>query len=720
VTPGPNPQVDLKMLEETRRQINRLIDEVARLSESELGPNEYFGELLKRVLAAMAAPAGAVWVRTSQGNLALQFQINLREVGLDRSEEARQQHDALLRQAVSQPEPLHRLPHSGAGAAVAGDIAPGNPTDYLLLLVPILLNNEVKGFIEVWQSPDRPLNAVPGFLQFMSSMADLAARYLRNQLMGQMVGQQQIWTQLEVFARQVHGSLSPRDVAYQVANEGRRLVDCDRVSVAIRHGRKCKIEAVSGTDVVEKRSNLVRLMRKLCDAVVRWGERLVYTGTKDDSLPPAVLKALDNYLHESNSKLLVCLPLKDEREAESKKPARSAVLMESFEPAAEPQQLVARLEVVARHAAPALYNAIEYKRIPMRFLWVPMAKVQEGLGGKAKAIGILLLLALVGLISALVLIQAPLKMDAKGQLLPVTRRYVYAPSPGGQVVRIVDVNPGDVIEENQNLLQLYNRDVAKNLREFNLRITAAQESIDQLDKEARGDSKPAEKARALIDKAEKLRDLRVASMERDLLLKDIGSQDAETGYFFVRAPAFTREENQQRDRFRQDNGLDPVGRGRWTILSHDFRETVAGRNVDPSLPLMRIGDKDGGFEVELKIPQQNLYKVMDAFRHLETDVLEVDLLVRSEPTRTFKGRLHKDRIGGEATPQRDGFEAEPVVVAYVSIDDPDIVPGDRIPLDLLVTGTEVVAKVRCGKAALGYTLFYGVWEFICEKVLFSF
>src|SRR5262249_39908990 len=192
------------MLEETRRHINRLIEEVGRLAESELPPAEFYAELLKRVLTAMAAPAGAVWARTSQGNLQLQFQINMREVGLDRTEQAKMTHDELLRRSVPKPQPMPLLPHSGSGPAEEGKIAAGNPTDFLLLLVPVLLNNEVQGFLEVWQSPDRPMNAVPGFLQFMSTMADLAARYVRNQLMGQMAGQQQVWTQLESFARQVH------------------------------------------------------------------------------------------------------------------------------------------------------------------------------------------------------------------------------------------------------------------------------------------------------------------------------------------------------------------------------------------------------------------------------------------------------------------------------------------------------------------------------------
>jgi hypothetical protein len=58
--------------------------------------------------------------------------------------------------------------------------------------------------------------------------------------------------------------------------------------------------------------------------------------------------------------------------------------MESFNPPEQVEPLVQRLEVVGKHAAPALYNAAEMKRVPFRFLWWPVLKVQEGLGGKAR------------------------------------------------------------------------------------------------------------------------------------------------------------------------------------------------------------------------------------------------------------------------------------------------------------------------------------------------
>ncbi|HEX5270649.1 MAG TPA: hypothetical protein VFW33_09195, partial [Gemmataceae bacterium] len=472
---GPEPQVTVQNIEETRRQIQRLFEEVARLSELDLAPADYFGEFLKRVLTALAAPAGAVWMRTPQGNLQLQYQVNLQNLGLNRSEEAQQAHQELLRLAFQQPRPLHLPPQSFAGQPEGGQVAPGNPTDCLLLLVPIQVENQVDGLLEVWQSPDRNPAAVNGFLQFMTEMCQLASRYLRNRLMRQMAGQQALWTQLEAFSRTIHGSLNPVEVSYLIANEGRRLVDCDRISIAVRYARKARVEAVSGADVVERRSNLVQLMTKLFDRVIAWGEKLVYSGTKDEGLPPDVLKALDEYLAESNSKVLVVLPLKDERDKDTKRKPRSAMMMECFESQQTPEQLVARLEVVGKHASPALYNAVEHRRIPMRFLWLPLAKVQEGLGGKAKAIGTLIGAGVAVLIALLIVVPYQLKMDATGNLLPEERMNVFAQGKG--YAEDVAVEPGERVLPGRALVKLSDLDLAQKIQELDSKIDSARETM---------------------------------------------------------------------------------------------------------------------------------------------------------------------------------------------------------------------------------------------------
>ena len=60
---------------------------------------------------------------------------------------------------------------------------------------------------------------------------------------------------------------------------------------------------------------------------------------------------------------------------------------------------------------------------------IDLAKVQDGLGGKARAILAGIGVALVVLTAAMCFVPYPLKMDAKGQLLPQKRALIYTPVP---------------------------------------------------------------------------------------------------------------------------------------------------------------------------------------------------------------------------------------------------------------------------------------------------
>ncbi|MBY0527080.1 MAG: hypothetical protein K2R98_27040 [Gemmataceae bacterium] len=692
-------QVSEQTIEQIRRQINRLFEEVSHLCEQDLKPANFYAEFLQRVLTGIAAPAGAVWLRTTQGNLQLQYQINMRQLGLENDEPGRQGHDELLRQAIQTAKPAIVPPHSGNGTGEPGQPAPSNPTAFTVLMAPIVVDKAVAGLLEIWQDPRHNPDALPGFLQFVIRMANLASVYTRNSQLRQMVGQQQVWTQLEAFARQVHGSLNPTEVSYIVANEGRRLIECDRVSVAIRLAQKNHIEAISGADVVEKRSNLVQLMRKLADEIVNWGERLVYTGTKDDSLPPAVVSALDAYLAESSSKLLVVLPLKDERESEGKRPARATILIESFDPPPGVDQMIARLEVVGRHATSALYNSVEHKRIPFRWIWMPLAKVQEGLGGKTRAIMAGVGVGLVLAILILIFVPYPLKMDAKGQLLPVERRQLYSIVEGQVAGFASGLQPGSQVYEGQPLILMHDVKLEMKLRDLRSEIEGAEKEVRALGLQYNEAQNLGDKIKISSEKEQKQALANRKREELEAMYDRTNADRNRVGFFWVKSPL---------------NG---------TVLSADFREQLTNRYVKASEQLLRVGDKDQAWEIELKIPQKHIGQVLQAYKDPANpdEELDVDLLLLSEPTQTYKGKLARGKIAGEANPNRDdNNESEPVVLAWVRIDGPGIPEADQLPRKLLLTGTEVHSKIRCGNHRMGYSLFYGVWEFLYEKVVFWF
>ena len=721
MTPGPDPQFNLQVVEQERRRLGQRLEEVSRLCEADVPPVVFYGEMLKRLLESLAAPAGAVWTRTPQGNLQLQYQVNLQQIGLDKSDEVRQAHGELLRLAVTQGKPMDVPPRSGVGTAEEGKSAASNTTDFLLLIVPILFNDQVTGLIEVWQQPNRPAAAVPGFKQYMTLMAELSARYQRAQMLRQMTGQEQLWTQLETFARQVHGSLKPQEVAYETANNGRRLIECDRLSVAVRYGGRVGIEAVSGADVVEKRSNAVRLMRKLSSHVLKWGEKLVFSGTRDDTLPPRVLHALDDYLAESPSKLLVVMPLKDEREKENKsqRPPRAALVMECFEPPAEPQQHLARLDVVAKHATSALYNAVEHRRIPFRWLWMPVARLQEGVGGATAAIVMACCVALTLVISILCLVPYPLKVESNGKLLPQTRCFVYAPL-GGRVERFL-VKQGDTFGEDQNLVEMYDfPDLGQKVLGLEQEILNLERQIRTNENQGgkRKDQNAAERANSEKDLQGYRAQLDSKKAQLEALRKSANAdrEPNREGYFSLKAPKFSNDEAVR------------LSRREWTVLNSNFKEELTNKSVKPSEQILMLGARDGPWEIELKIPQKHLGHVLEAFHGDHKKELDVEFLLRSDPSRKFMGKLKLDKIGNEALSNKeDKDEAEPSVLAYVRISNDGVEdPKDKIdsayllPPELLLSGTEVHGKICCDDHPMGYSLFYGVFEFLYEKVVFFF
>jgi hypothetical protein len=711
------------------RQIEEAFEAASRLAGSALAPADFYQQFLNRTLAAIDAPAGAVWLRTPQGFLQIACQVNLESVGLENRRGGRQCHNEVLRQVfqAAPPRPLmlepngRLAPNQAAPAAATGDpsIPAANLTDYFALFAPIVTPDKTAlGVLEVFQDPALDPKLYPTFLNYTFQMAGYASQYHQFSNARSATGIERTFTQVEGFARLVHGTLNPTEVAYHVANEGRKLIECDRLCVGVRHARKkVTVEAVSGADVVEKASTHVRRLRKLMEAVVAWGETLTFKGVKDAGLPPDVSYSLDEYLNESQPKLLVVQPIRDEREKDQSKPARSVLVLESFNPPEDAAPMTQRLELVAKHAAPALYNAAELKRVPLKFLWWPIAKVQEGVGGKGRFYIIAGAVALAVLMGAMITVPYPLRMEAKGHMQPVEIAKVYAPREGQ--IRKVLVRPGNQILPGDAIAELHDAQLEGEYRNLMSKLGEAQA------KQSSASNLLNDPRLSLTDRFRYGAELSQAQLAIDSARSNMAALDAafnatqtRPGWFFAKTDEFDR-------RLKR-----PVGASKWTVLNDDRRENLVGRTIRPSEEILRVGNLEGAWQVELKIPQRNVGQVMRAFtdsQYYQTEkgserrYLDVDVLLASMPDSRFMGRLYQDDVAAEAVPVKDEHdENEPVVTAYVKLNLDDMKPEQRIPESQFVTGLEVRTRVRCGDHALGYSMFHGVWEWFYEKVIFWF
>src|SRR5438093_3427603 len=123
----PTSTAKLPVPESVPEHVRGLVEELTRLLEASSSPAEFYAAFLGRLLAAMGAEAGAVWVRNPKGDFQLQHEVNRSAVGLEKIENGPAGHLETLRLAAQRTRPLWIPPHS---RPEAGSSKPVNPTGH--------------------------------------------------------------------------------------------------------------------------------------------------------------------------------------------------------------------------------------------------------------------------------------------------------------------------------------------------------------------------------------------------------------------------------------------------------------------------------------------------------------------------------------------------------------------------------------------------------------
>ena len=426
--------VDNELIEQTRRQIQALVAEVDQLSRQNLSPSEFYAQFLEKVRTALAAVGAVVWDIKEGGQLSLECQVNLQDTGLLENEDYQRRHGRLLIKALQSPamaagQGMLVPPHTGFG----DDQEAGNPTGCLLVIGPLRTELELVGLVEIFQRPETAPEVQQGFLNFLLKMCQMAGDFLKGHQLRNFGDRQVLWSKLEDFTRNVHASLDPLETAYTIANESRRLIDCDRVSVALAKGRTCKIEAVSGQDIFDKRSNTVRLLGRLASAVVATGEPVWYTGETRD-MAPQVEEAIQEYVDEAHTKMIAILPLGrvkpdqdvDIKDREHGEPPIGALIIEQIEDNRITPGLLQRVDVVSQHSSIALANSVEHHAMFLMPVWRAIGKSKVLVSARLLPKTLLAVFGVLAVLLFLTFFPADFELHCKGTLEPIDRYEVYA------------------------------------------------------------------------------------------------------------------------------------------------------------------------------------------------------------------------------------------------------------------------------------------------------
>jgi multidrug efflux pump subunit AcrA (membrane-fusion protein) len=564
----------------------------------------------------------------------------------------------------------------------------GNPTGFSLIIVPLTVDKQVVGLLEIVMDPTRKAATQKSTLRFVSDLSDLAGTYLKNRQMRQMMSQQKLWNQLETFAHDIHSSLHLKDTCFTVANDGKRLVGCDRLSATLKVGGRTMVEAVSGQEVVEQRANLVREMTRLCKVVLRSNEDLVYTGNTE-GFAPDIRDALEAYVDESGSKaVIVTLLHRPDTEPGKDKVPFGCLVAEQIGDEVAPTDMHARCEVVSRHASTALWNASEHDKSLL-----PVLKAIGSSGrffrGRTLAKIIAALVALVGLVCVLAFVPWELTIEGRGSLLPENRRTLYAPFQG--VVVKVPVDHGSVVKQGDLLAKMDSLDLEKELQrliseEQQAKAQQAQYKIQ------------AEKANTRPEEYTSLKaQERESAIKADSARKQIEIIKEQLVQMEVRSPV---------------NGV---------VTTWEPQKNLQGRPVEVGQELIQVAATEGDWVMEVDVPDDDMGPILEAQSRLQAEIkagkkppgstLQAYFVTATDPEHRYRGYVQ--RIAAKA----ETVETKHVVKVTVAF-------SDKVRDDFLARnktlrpGAEVRARIECGQARLAYVLLRDVVHVFYETVLF--
>ncbi len=670
-TKSPYSQVDKLSLQSTLIQIRERAQKIEKLSDLDLAPNEYFRQFLEEIVAAMAASGGAVWIRSSDGRLNLLAHAGKESKQILKKLNSWDHHDELLNNIITIPKSMVSLP-------VKSDPVQNNsnPTDKLLLIVPLCNSESCLGVVEIYQRSVNSLETQNGFLHFIEQMGRLASRYLSNRKLRDLEDKQTVWKIADEFSQCVHSSLDVKETSYGIANELCRLIYADRVTVTINQGPKNVVTAISNMAQFDSRSNAVRLLSKLGETVTESGQKLEYRGDLD-SVDEKQKNILQHYLDHSEFRSITILPLFDYRtdKSQSKEDPEviGSLIVERVDANYSDSEVESRLPVLQSHSELALSRALEHEN---QFL-LPVIKTLS----KVKAVKLLAkcpkwrigTLFSITVMLVLAFYPANFTVISPGTLQPVIQRDIFASDNG--IIDSLMVQNGENVQKGQVLATLKNSELDMEKENLEGELSAIRKSLSAAKINLFHNKKitPAEQDQ-LHAQVKQLKQTETS------LLKKLGLFETKLEALIIRSPIAGK------------------------VVTWDVEKLLSQRPVTSGQRLMTIADQSNSWQVELNVKEDVLGYLQRAKSEQDSEI-KVSFTMATHPGEIYEGVVKE--IHNQTEQDKTGNQ---YVQVKVQVNSEGLPP--------LYTGAAIQGKLYCGKRSIGFVWFHDVIEFVQNKILF--
>ncbi len=498
----------------------------------------------------------------------------------------------------------------------------------------------------------------------------------------------------------MHLDLDLNATAYRIANETRRLLRADRVTVLQSKLPNYRVLAVSGVAVIDRRSNTVRACEHLCCAARVLGRGVVLPGGED--LPPQITEPLDIYLDESGVQSVVLLPLGQWPEVDAIDPSgrdvdatetvpsgskQLGMIMLEYFAGPTPESLTASMELVRRDATLALGNAIEHRAIFGLPVW-------KALGRIVQSHHRVLWLAIASLAIAAIALGCVIPIDhklvASGTMEPSVRQQVFANLDG--TVKQINVRDGDSVKAGDVLIMMENAELQSQKESISGEI---QTKLQRL---------ASTRSQRLSGSGDVNRDSQLAIEERQ----------------FENELASLRTQSNIVSQMQSELTITSPMDGQ--VIAWQMEQRLLDRPIGLGNLLLSVVDPQSPWQLILEVADKDAGTVLASFE--STGNLPIQFAVTTEPTRTYDAELVSI-----STTSRINESGQQVVDAIATVrpssmlsenhTDTRSVDGYRDAGQRRV-GSGVTAKIVCGRRSVWASWFSDVSDFVNRKVFFYF
>jgi hypothetical protein len=436
---------DTKNIEMDKLRFQGILGQLISLSQSQVDLGTFIQNFITGMVELMEAEGGSIWVKR-EDRLDLAFFTGDSKDAVPFDEEIPTE-ETMLAKVISERHTYAvglKNPKTGSDETLIG------------IYKPIVIGDEFFGVLKlvkkrasgvIYQEEIGLLEAVGGLIPV----------YLKQMRLPRVISRMEDIGKLFEFNKVIFSDLDLRKIAYSIANLLPSTVSCERCIVAFNKKGKADIEAVTGQDMIEKKSVTLKNLNDIMQHALTKGDAFSLSDnmTGEDVLDD--LKAeKDEYFRNNPFKFLYAVPIKDDKKI------LGIIAIETSKDSFTQNDLTI-LNFAAGQAAIAFKNARLYHEIPYAGIWRKLSGAKDRVNAIPGAKRALIISVVILVLLLPFVIKIPNKIKGGCEVFPVVKHYARVKTDG--ILKDYLVKEGESVSAGRVVALMDDTEILKKLRE---------------------------------------------------------------------------------------------------------------------------------------------------------------------------------------------------------------------------------------------------------------